>query len=58
MRLRSVNSGLFTGIPSLRRITRLFQTLNEANQMGVLNSYVLFNKAGAFGFSVPGFIWS
>ena len=42
MRLRSVSSGLFTGIPSLRRITRLFQTLHEANQIGVLNSYFIY----------------
>ena len=33
MRLRSVSSGLFTGIPSLRRTTRLFQTLHEDNQL-------------------------
>ena len=41
MRLRSVSSGLFTGIPSLRRTIRLFQTLNEAKRIGVLNSYPL-----------------
>ena len=36
MRLRSVSFGFFTEIPSLRRTTRLFQTLHEANQIGFL----------------------
>ena len=39
MRLRSVSSGFFTGIPSLRCTTRLLPTLYEENQIDALNSF-------------------
>ena len=46
MRLRSVSSGFFTGIPSLRRIIRLFQTLYDANQIeGSEQLQVIFHIA-------------